>query len=49
MTKAILVGWQADIDIQTKGLEQRRPTGIVVDVHEIKPGTIYEDANVSCP
>jgi ribonuclease BN (tRNA processing enzyme) len=46
MTKAILVAWQADIEIQTKGLEQRSPAGIAVDVHEIKPGAIYQDGNV---
>jgi ribonuclease BN (tRNA processing enzyme) len=41
MTDHILEAWQADINIRTKGLEQRYPLYVVA--HEIKPGVIYQD------
>jgi ribonuclease BN (tRNA processing enzyme) len=46
MTKYIMLAWQADIDIRTKGLERRSTAGLTVDAHDVKPGLIYEDANV---
>jgi ribonuclease BN (tRNA processing enzyme) len=46
MTRHILLAWQADIDIRTKGLEQRNAAGVAVDALEAKPGLIYQDANV---
>jgi ribonuclease BN (tRNA processing enzyme) len=44
MTDHILAAWQGDIDIRTKGLEQRWPLRVVA--HEIKPGPVYQDALV---
>lgn len=44
MTDHILAAWQEDIDIRTKGLEQRWPLHVVA--HEIKPGIVYTDALV---
>ena len=46
MAKHILLAWQADIDIRTTGLERRDPAGATVEAHDVRPGTIYEDAGV---
>jgi ribonuclease BN (tRNA processing enzyme) len=46
MARHILLAWQADIDIRTRGLEQRDPVGATVEAHDVRPGTIYEDASV---
>lgn len=46
MTKYVMLAWQIDIDVRTKGLEQRSPAGLVVVPHEVKPGLIYQDGNV---
>jgi ribonuclease BN (tRNA processing enzyme) len=46
MTKYIMLAWQVDIDVRTKGLEQRSTAGLAVDAHDVKPGLIYQDANV---
>ena len=45
MTTHIMAAWQADIDIRTKGMEQRQPTA--VEAHEVKPGVVYKDGNVT--
>jgi ribonuclease BN (tRNA processing enzyme) len=45
MKTHIMAAWQADIDIRTTGLEQRKPT--IVEAHEVKPGVVYKDANVT--
>jgi len=47
MAKHILLAWQADIDIRTKGLEQRDAAGATVEAHDVKPGRIYQDANLA--
>ena len=47
MAKHILLAWQADIDIRTKGLERRDGTGATVEAHDVKPGRIYQDANLA--
>lgn len=46
MTDHVLLAWQADVDVRTKGLEKRSPGGAAVEVHEIEPGIVYRDANV---
>jgi ribonuclease BN (tRNA processing enzyme) len=46
MTKYILLAWQADIDIRTKGLEHRSAAGVAVDAHDVDPGVVYQDASV---
>jgi ribonuclease BN (tRNA processing enzyme) len=46
MTGHIMLAWRADIDIRTKGMEQRSQAGAKVEAHDVKPGLIYQDANV---
>jgi ribonuclease BN (tRNA processing enzyme) len=46
MTSHIMQAWQADIDVRTKGLEQRSTAGLVVNAHDAKPGVVFEDENV---
>jgi len=46
MTTHILAAYREDIDVRTHGLEHGNPTGFNVHVHEIKPGLVFEDANV---
>ncbi len=47
MTNHILAAWNKDIEVRTKGLEHANTTGYVVDVHEIQPGIVYKDNNVT--
>jgi len=46
MTKHLLAAYREDIDVRTHGLEHGNSTGYEVNVHEIKPGVIYQDGNV---
>jgi ribonuclease BN (tRNA processing enzyme) len=46
MAENILKAYAEDIHIRTTGLEEANLTGYKVDVHEIKPGDVYQDANV---
>jgi ribonuclease Z len=47
MTEHILAAYKEDIEIRTKGLEQANTTGYRVNAHEIQPGVVYQDANVT--
>lgn len=47
MTKDILAAWKKDIEVRTEGLEHANATGYLVDVHEIEPGVVYKDENVT--
>jgi ribonuclease BN (tRNA processing enzyme) len=47
MTEHILAAYREDIDIRTKGMEKAPPEGVKVNVHEIRAGVIYKDANVT--
>ena len=47
MTKNILAAWKKDIEVRTQGLQPSNTTGYLVDVHEIKPGVVYNDENVT--
>ncbi len=51
MTGHILAAWKEDIRIRTEGMEKDFPehndTGYKVNVHEIKPGIVYRDQNVT--
>lgn len=47
MTKHILAAYQEDIAIRLHGLEPSKPAGYVINAHELKPGLIYRDANVT--
>lgn len=47
MTNAILQAWSKDIAVRTQGLEHANTSGDQVIVHEILPGDVYRDANVT--
>ena len=47
MTGHIEKAWEKDIDIRTNGLEHANRTGYQVHVHEIEPGAVYQDKNVT--
>jgi ribonuclease BN (tRNA processing enzyme) len=47
MTAHIEKAWQEDIRVRTEGLEHANRTGYKVLVHEISPGVIYKDSNVT--
>jgi len=47
MTAHIEKAWEKDVDVRRHGLEQGDSVGYKVEVHEIKPGVVYRDANVT--
>jgi len=47
MAEHLLKAYDADIKIRTGDLEHSNTTGYKVNVHEIQPGVIYRDRNVS--
>jgi ribonuclease BN (tRNA processing enzyme) len=47
MTENILAAYSADIGIRVNGLEHGDPNAYRVNVHEIEPGVVYKDANVT--
>ena len=47
MTRQILQAYREDIDIRLHGLEPSNKTGCRVNAHEVGPGVIYRDANVT--
>ncbi len=47
MTEHILAAYDEDIRIRLDGLEPANTEGYKVNVHEIEPGEIYRDANVT--
>lgn len=47
MTQHIVEAFREDIDIRLNGGEPSNKTGYKVIAHEIKPGVIYKDANVT--
>jgi ribonuclease BN (tRNA processing enzyme) len=47
MTDHLLAAYSEDIAIRTDGLEHGNRTGYKVNVHEIKPGVVYKDENVT--
>jgi ribonuclease BN (tRNA processing enzyme) len=47
MTEHILAAYSEDIAIRTDGLEHGNRTGYKVNAHEIKPGVVYKDENVT--
>jgi len=47
MTEHIEKAWEKDVDVRTNGLEHGNTTGYRVQVHEIEPGVIYRDNNVT--
>ena len=47
MVDHILAAWKEDIDVRLHDLEHALPDGYKVNVHEIKPGAVFADANVT--
>jgi len=47
MSKHIVAAYQEDIKMRVQGLEGANPTGYKVNAHEIQPGVVYKDANVT--
>jgi len=47
MTSHIEKAWTEDVRVRRRGLEQANATGYKVNVHEIQPGVIYRDENVT--
>ena len=47
MADHIQKAYAADIAIRTEGLEHGNPNAYKIHVHEIKPGVVYKDANVT--
>src|SRR5207244_1860055 len=46
MTDHLVAAWAQDIEVRTNGLEKRTPGGYRVDVHEIRPGVVYDSGGV---
>ncbi len=47
MVEHILAAYQEDIAIRSTGLEGSNATGHKVNVHEIEPGDVYKDGNIT--
>ncbi len=47
MTGHIEKAWHEDIAVRQRGLEQANATGYQVQVHEIRPGVVFRDENVT--
>jgi ribonuclease BN (tRNA processing enzyme) len=47
MTEHVLKAWQVDVDGRTSGLNQHNPTGWNVNAHEVAPGVVHRDDNVT--
>ena len=47
MAEHLLKAYAQDIEIRTRGLEPSNKTGYKVNAHEIMPGVIYKDENVT--
>jgi ribonuclease BN (tRNA processing enzyme) len=47
MTEHVLKAWEVDIDGRTNGLNKHNDTGWKVVAHEIVPGVVYKDRNVT--
>jgi ribonuclease BN (tRNA processing enzyme) len=47
MAAHILEAYKEDIRVRTTGLEGGNTTGYKVEAHDVQPGNVYQDANVS--
>jgi ribonuclease BN (tRNA processing enzyme) len=47
MTEHIEQAWAEDVRVRREGLESANATGYKVNVHEIEPGVVYRDDNVT--
>ncbi len=46
MARHIEAAYIKDVDVRTRGLEHGNPKAYKINAHEIKPGVVYQDANV---
>jgi len=47
MTDHLMAAWKKDMDVRLNGLEHGNANAYKVNVNEIKPGVVYQDANVT--
>ena len=47
MTDHLMAAWKKDMDVRINGLEHGNAAAYKVNVHEIAPGVVYRDANVT--
>ncbi len=47
MTENLLAAYAEDVEVRLHGAQPQNASGIVVEVHEIAPGLVYEDGNVT--
>jgi ribonuclease BN (tRNA processing enzyme) len=47
MTEHVLEAWQIDMETRINGVNPRNSTGCKVNAHEIAPGVVYKDRNVT--
>ncbi len=47
MTGHLLAAWKKDMDVRINGLEHGDANAYKVNVHEISPGVVYQDGNVT--
>ena len=47
MAERIVAAYEEDIDMRINGLELREPNGYKVNAHEIQPGVVYKDNQVT--
>ena len=47
MTEHVFKAWEVDVGVRTNGISQHSPAGCEVNAHEIAPGVIYQDRNVT--
>jgi ribonuclease BN (tRNA processing enzyme) len=47
MTAHILAAWKKDVDVRVNGLERGDASAYRVEVHEVEPGVVYQDARVT--
>src|SRR6266403_1019996 len=47
MSSHILEAFKEDIQVRTTGLESGNTTGYKVEAHDVQPGNVYQDGNVS--
>lgn len=47
MTKDLLQAWSKDIDVRLHGMEHGHADAYVVHAHDVQPGVVYKDANVT--
>lgn len=47
MTESLLQAYQEDIKVRTSGFQGSSPATVTPNVHEIQPGVVYKDSNVT--